>query len=331
MNNTVMVFGGAGYIGSHTCKELALSGFRVVVIDDLSTGHHDAVQWGVLEIGSLLDREFLRRIVARHSPCIAIQFAAKISVGESALDPSIYYETNVIGSLYLLDVLRVAGNVPLVYSSTAAVYGLPDSVPISEDHAIAPINAYGRTKAIIEQALADYRSAYGFRSVAFRYFNASGADRDADIGEAHEPETHLIPIALDVAIGRIERLIINGDNYPTPDGTCIRDYVHVSDLADAHVAAVRYLLDGGDATVMNLGTGTGYSVLEIIAEVERVTGRYVARVFGKRRDGDPASLIASPELAHRVLAWRATRSGIENIVETAWLWHQKLRTIERNL
>jgi len=325
VKNAVLVFGGAGYIGSHTCKALAGAGFRVVVVDDLSTGHRAAVQWGELVIGSLLDRDFLRGVMDRYRPSVVMQFAAKIAVGESVADPAVYYETNVIGSLCLLEALRASGNVPLVYSSTAAVYGVPESVPIAEGHVIAPINPYGRTKAIIEQVLTEYRSAYGLRSVALRYFNASGADRDGDIGEAHEPETHLIPLALDVGIGRCEFLTINGDDYPTPDGTCIRDYVHVSDLADAHVAALRYLVSGGDTIAMNLGTGIGCSVLEIIAEVERVTGRMVARKVGERRDGDPASLVASPDLVHRVLHWKATRSGIDNIVETAWLWHKKLR------
>lgn len=315
-----LVAGGAGYIGSHTCKALAGSGFLPVVYDSLSTGHREFVRWGPLVEGDLLDAGTLAGAFAEHRPVVALHFAACAYVGESFEDPARYYANNVIGTLHLLDAARSAGNVPIVFSSSCAVYGEPRGVPITEDAVLAPVNPYGRTKLAVEHALADYEAAYGLRSLRLRYFNASGGDPDGEVGESHEPETHLVPRAILAALGRLDELAIFGDDYPTPDGTAVRDYIHVTDLADAHVAAVSHLLGGGDGIAVNLGTGRGFSVQEVVDAVERVTGRYVPRRVIGRRQGDPAVLVADGSRARKLLGFTAPHSDIDTIVRTAHAW-----------
>ncbi len=317
---TALVAGGAGYIGSHACKALAAGGFLPVVYDTLSTGHRGLVRWGPLVEGDLLDVDTLAGAFATHRPAVALHFAACTYVGESFEDPARYYANNVVGALHLLDAARSEGNVPIVFSSTCAVYGEPGSVPITEDAALAPVNPYGRTKLAVEHALADYESAYGLRSVRLRYFNACGCDPDGEVGESHEPETHLVPRAILAAMGRLDEIAIFGDDYPTPDGTAVRDYVHVTDLADAHVAAVRHLLGGGDGGAVNLGTGRGFSVREVVDAVERVTGLPVPRRVVARRQGDPAVLVADGSRARRLLGFKAVHSDIDTIVRTAHAW-----------
>ena len=291
-----------------------------MVYDNLSTGDGDFVRWGPFIEGDLLDAGALAGTFAEHRPAVALHFAACAYVGESFEDPARYYANNVIGALHLLDAARSAGNVPIVFSSTCAVYGEPGSVPITEEAALAPVNPYGRTKLAVEHALADYEAAYRLRSVRLRYFNACGCDPDGEIGESHDPETHLIPRAILAALGRLDELAIFGDDYPTPDGTAVRDYVHVTDLADAHVAAARHLLGGGDGLAVNLGTGRGFSVREVVDAVERVTGLRVPRRVTARRQGDPAVLVADGSRATRLLGFIAAHSDIETIVRTAHAW-----------
>ena len=316
----VLVAGGAGYVGSHTCKALAAAGFAPVVYDNLSTGHRSFVRWGPLVEGDLLDEGTLARTFAEHRPAAALHFAACAYVEESVEDPARYYRNNVVGALNLMDAARSGGNVPIVFSSTCAVYGEPRTLPITEDASLAPVSPYGRTKLAVEQALSDYDAAYGLRSVRLRYFNACGCDPDAEVGESHDPETHLIPRAILAALGRIAELALFGDDYPTPDGTAIRDYVHVCDLADAHVAAVRLLLGGGESISVNLGTGRGFSVREIVEAVTRVTGLDVPCRIAPRRPGDPAVLVADGSRAERLLGFLAAHSDVETIVRTAHAW-----------
>ena len=316
----VLVAGGAGYIGSHTCKALAAGGFLPVVYDNLSTGHRGFVRWGPLVEGDLLDQRTLEHTFAEHRPAAVLHFAACAYVGESFEDPAKYYSNNVIGALRLLDAARTAGNVPVVFSSTCAVYGEPATLPITENTALLPVNPYGRTKLAVEHALSDYGSAYGLRSARLRYFNAAGCDPGGEIGESHDPETHLIPRAILAAMGRLEELSLFGGDYPTPDGTAIRDYVHVCDLANAHVAAVWHLLGGGEGVTVNLGTGHGCSVREIMEAVERVTGLDVPYRIVPRRRGDPAVLVADGSRAERLLGFSPEHSDIETIVRTAHAW-----------
>ena len=316
----ILVAGGAGYVGSHACKALSESGFEPVVYDNLSTGHRSFVRWGPLIEGDLLDKETLAQAFAEHRPAVALHFAACAYVGESFEDPAKYYSTNVIGALHLVEAARSAGNVPIVFSSTCAVYGEPTELPITEDTSLVPLSPYGRTKLAIEHALSDYDAAYGLRSVRLRYFNACGCDPDGEVGESHDPESHLIPRAILAAMGRVGELTIFGDDYPTPDGTAIRDYVHVSDLADAHVAAVRRLLDGTESFAVNLGTGRGFSVREIMDAVQRVTGLTVPYRIVARRQGDSAELIADGARAERLLGFSTAHSDIEAIVRTAHAW-----------
>ena len=316
----VLVAGGAGYIGSHTCKALSAGGLVPVVYDNLSTGHRGFVRWGPLVEGDLLDEETLARTFAEHRPAAALHFAACAYVEESVEDPAKYYRNNVVGALNLMDAARSGGNVPVVFSSTCAVYGEPPALPITEDTPLAPVSPYGRTKLAVEQALSDYDAAYGVRSVRLRYFNACGGDPDGEVGESHDPETHLIPRAILAAMGRLTELTIFGDDYPTPDGTAIRDYVHACDLANAHVAAVRYLLGGGESISVNLGTGRGCSVREIVEAVERVTSLEVPCRIAPRCPGDPAVLVADSSRAERLLGFSAAHSDVETIVRTASAW-----------
>jgi UDP-arabinose 4-epimerase len=323
-NSTVLVTGGAGFVGSHACKALSRHGFTPVVYDNLSHGHEDAVRWGPLERGDLLDRTRLGEVIAAHNPAAIMHFAAFIAVGESVTDPGKYYRNNVAGSLSLMEATRDHGIKAFVFSSTAAVYGLPEVVPIPEGAPKLPINPYGHSKWMVECMLRDFGEAHGLKSMALRYFNAAGADPDGETGERHDPETHLIPLALDAAAGDGKPLTVFGEDYDTPDGTCIRDYIHVADLAEAHVAALQALLDGAGSNAYNLGTGNGFTVRQVIDAVEKVTCRAVPHSIGPRRAGDPASLVADPSAATRDLGWRPLVSDLESIVATAWAWHQKV-------
>ncbi len=318
----VLVAGGAGYIGSHTCKALAAAGFTPVVYDDLSSGHRWAVRWGPLEIGDIRDEVRLTEVLLRYRPVAVLHFAAVIAVGESVADPGKYYRTNVGGSITLLEAMRAQGIDTLVFSSTAAVYGMPVHQPINESQPRLPVNPYGSSKAMVEQMIVDHAAAYGLRWVALRYFNACGADPAGEIGEAHDPELHLIPRALMAVAGRLSHLDLFGTDYPTPDGTCIRDYIHVSDLAAAHVEAVRHLLGGGASLAANLGVGQGFSVREVISAVEAATGRTVPVRFGPRREGDPPVLTADPGLAMDSFGFLPRFTDLTEIVATAWHWHQ---------
>ncbi|MGK9164853.1 UDP-glucose 4-epimerase GalE [Inquilinus limosus] len=321
-NPSVLVTGGAGYIGSHACKALAAAGFVPVTVDNLSRGHRGFVQWGPLEEADIGDGAALDRIMARHKPVAILHFAALTYVGESVSEPALYYRNNVSGSLSLLEAARRHGIGTVVFSSTCATYGPPERIPIAEDTPQHPIHPYGASKLMIERMLADFAAAYGLRWAALRYFNACGADPDGQIGEAHDPETHLIPLVLMAAAGHRPHIEILGDDYPTPDGTCIRDYIHVADLADAHVRALRYLLAGGPSRAFNLGTGTGHTVREVIAAVERVTGRPVPVRLSPPRPGDSPTLVADPSLAASALGFRP-RFGLEESIRTAWHWYQR--------
>lgn len=326
--SAILVTGGAGYVGSHSCKALAAAGFRPVVFDNFSTGHRWAVRWGPLERGDLGDVEALRRAMRRHAVKAVLHFAALSNVGESMREPAPYFRNNVGGTLNLLEAMVDCGVTSLVLSSTCASYGLPQQVPIAEDHPQSPINPYGETKLAIERMLRWWDEVYGLRWLALRYFNAAGADPDGEIGEEHSPESHLLPLAIETALGRRPHLDIYGTDYPTPDGTAIRDYVHVSDLAEAHVAGLRYLLGGGRSLACNLGTGRGHSVRDVVNAVERVSGRPLPISEAPRRPGDPPALIAAPQLAFEALQWRPRLSELHNIVATAWKWHRSTAAIE---
>lgn len=320
----ILVTGGAGYIGSHTCKALARAGFEPIVFDSLVTGHEWAVRWGPFEQGDLLDRNRIAAVVADWRPEAAIHFASFAYVGESVRDPGAYWRNNVSGAINLFDAL-VPEAVPVVFSGSCTVYGNSTAQLISESEPVAPINPYGNTKRAIEVMLGDFEAAHGMRHTVLRYFNAAGCDADGETGEAHDPETHLIPLALAAAAGDGAELRVFGTDYPTPDGTCLRDYVHVTDLADAHVRAVRRMLDGGASGVFNLGAGKGTSVREVLDTVGRVVGRPVPYADSPRRPGDPPSLVANPDHARDGLGWTPRHSSLENIVETAWAWHREYR------
>jgi len=322
MAEAILVTGGAGYVGSHACKALAGAGFVPVTYDNLSRGHRGAVRWGPLVEGDLHNRECLAEAIRVHTPAAVMHFAAFAYVGESVGDPELYYRNNVGGTLALLSVMREAGIGSLVFSSTCATYGNPSAVPIRENAPQHPVNPYGETKLAIERALHWY-GAYGLRSVALRYFNAAGADPDGEIGEEHDPETHLIPLAVRAALGQAEPLGVFGTDYPTADGTPIRDYIHVADLADAHVRALRYLEGGGATAAFNLGTGRGHSVREVITAVETAAGRSVPRREMARRPGDPPELVADAALATATLGWRPQHSDLPAIVGTALRWHER--------
>lgn len=318
----VLVAGGAGYIGSHACKALAAAGFVPVTYDNLEHGHDEAVRWGPLIRADIADRARLDIVMSEFKPVAVMHFAAYTFVGESVADPRKYYRNNVVGALTLFEAAVAAGIDAVVFSSTAAVYGVPDVVPIPEAAPKQPINPYGRSKLMMEEILRDFDGAYGLRSVCLRYFNAAGADPAGEIGEDHEPETHLIPRALMAAVGRIPHLDLFGTDYATPDGTAVRDYIHVTDLAQAHVKALQYLRDGGASDAFNLGTGHGCSVREIIAAAERATRRAVPVKEGPRRAGDPPSLVADPSRARAQLGLDTSHSGLDTIMQTAWRWHQ---------
>jgi UDP-glucose-4-epimerase GalE len=316
----VLVVGGAGYIGSHAVRRMSRLGLDVLVLDNLSTGHREHVR-DPFEQVDLADRAGLARVFERQRPSAVIHFAAKCYVGESVQKPAEYYRENVHNTWNLLEAMRAAGCRDIVFSSTCATYGEPREVPIPDDHPQAPINPYGRTKLHMEHMLDDYATAYGMRFAALRYFNAAGAAPDGDLGECHDPETHLIPLVLQVALGQRADIAIFGEDYPTPDGTCIRDYIHVDDLADAHVRALAWLQAGGTRLACNLGTGSGYSVREVIECVRRVAGHPIPTRSAPRRAGDPARLVSGGRIAAEVLGWRPRRGELETIVRDAWNFH----------
>ncbi len=321
----VLVCGGAGYIGSHMAKWLAARGVEITVLDNLSTGHREAVQWGRLIEADLLKAETLEPVFAVNRFDAVMHFSARSLVGESILQPYEYYANNVTGSLNMLEAMHRHGVDKLVFSSTAAVFGQPMSDRIDEDHPQAPINPYGASKLMVERILIDAAAAYGLRSVALRYFNAAGASPDGDIGESHQPESHLIPGMLRAALGTGSPLKVFGEDYPTPDGTCVRDYVHVDDLARAHDLALQYLQNHPGAHAFNIGNGQGFSVREVIAAGERVTGQPIHHETAPRRPGDPAVLVASSTRAHRELGWTPAYTDLDRIVESAWRWHRAQR------
>ncbi len=319
MHGTVLVTGGAGFIGSHTCKALAAEGYAPVTFDNLSNGRRDAVKWGPLEVGDIRDETRLSEVMRRHRPAAVLHFAGLIEAGRSVVEPRRFYEVNVGGSLTLLRVMAREGCTALVFSSTAAVYGNPEHVPIDEDHPQRPVSPYGRSKRMVEDILADAAAAGGLTYSALRYFNAAGADPGGELHEAHDPETHLIPLALDAAFGHRPALHVFGSDYATQDGTCVRDYVHVTDLADAHVRALAHVRASADPLVANLGTGCGFSVREVLRTVGAVAGRPVPAHDAARRAGDPAVLIADGRLARRRLAWTPRYSDLATMVRHAML------------
>lgn len=320
----ILIVGGAGYIGSHMNKMLARQGVETLVLDNLSCGHRDAVRWGKFIEGDLADTALLEKIFTENAVEAVFHFSAFINVGESVTAPAKYYQNNVVNTLHLLDAM-VRHNVQhFVFSSTCATYGEPEGIPIVEEMRQWPINPYGWTKLMVERILADYQRAYGLTSCVLRYFNAAGADPEAEIGERHEPETHLIPLVLDAASGRRASISIYGADYPTPDGTCVRDYIHVNDLAKAHILALAYMQKAHTSVDFNLGNGVGYSVKEVIEMARQVTGREIHVVYGERRPGDPPTLVGSAEKARRLLGWQP-EYDLRGIVETAWRWHEKER------
>ena len=321
---TVLVCGGAGYVGSHTCLRLAQAGFAPVVYDDLSNGHAEFVQWGPLEVGDIRDGARLDAVFARHGPAAVVHFAGLIEVGESVKAPGRFYDANVGGALSLIAAAQRAGVEALVFSSTCATYGDPQYVPMDEKHPQSPVNPYGRTKLMVEQALGDLDRYAGFRSICLRYFNAAGADPEGRIGERHAPETHAIPLAIAAAMDPRKSFRIFGEDYETRDGTAVRDYVHVLDLADAHILALRRLLGGGESEAFNLGTGTGTSVRELVAAIGEISGRDFEAAPAGRRQGDAPVLVADNRRAREVLGW-SPRYGLRDIIETAWRWHEAER------
>lgn len=318
--------GGAGYIGSHVCKALAASGFSPVTFDNLETGHQYAVKWGPFEIGDLSDLPCVRQVLAKHRPVAVLHFAGCAYVGESVSNPMKYYRNNVGGTLNLLTAMIQSGVRRLIFSSSCTTYGTPGAKPLSESHPQHPSSPYGSSKYMVERILADCREGHGLQSVSLRYFNAAGADPDGECGEDHDPETHVIPRALMAAHGELDHIDIFGTNYPTPDGTCVRDYVHVSDLAAGHISALCLLLEGHALPSMNLGLGRGYSVRDVISVVQKITGRKIAIRERPPRPGDDAVLIANGSLARRVLGFNPRFANLEDIVGTAWDWLRKHRS-----
>ena len=319
----ILIAGGAGYIGSHANKLFNQRGFDTVVFDNLVYGHRSFVKWGDFVLGDLADREQLRLCFSKYPIEAVMHFCAFTYVGESVTDPAKYYRNNVINTVNLLDTMREFNVRYFIFSSTCATYGVPQFIPLTEEHPQSPINSYGWSKFMIERILKDYDSAYGIKHVNLRYFNAAGADPDADVGEKHDPETHLIPLILDVAAGKKADVKIYGTDYETADGTCIRDYIHVTDLSDAHILALNYLRNGGPSDSFNLGNGSGFSVRDVIKTVEEVTGHAIPCVEVARRAGDPPVLIGSAKKAREVLKWSPQFADLKTIVETAWKWYKK--------
>jgi len=321
--DAVLVAGGAGYIGSYMCKLLADKGYLPVVLDDFSMGHRQATRWGVVVEARIADQDALETLFARYPIAAVMHFAAFAYVGESVTRPDKYYENNVAQTIGLLGFLARRCTVPpFIFSSTCATYGEPESIPIAEDHPQRPINPYGRSKRMVEQILDDFSMAHGLRSVVLRYFNAAGADPEGQVGEDHRPETHLIPLVLQTALGRRASVDVYGDDYPTADGTCVRDYIHIHDLAQAHLLALEKLRDGFAGGSYNLGNGNGYSVLDVIETARRVTGKPIAVNRCPRRQGDPAALVGASEKAVAQLGWQQRFNDLEQIIATAWRWHR---------
>lgn len=318
----VLVTGGAGYIGSHACKALRKAGFTPVTFDNLETGWQDAVKFGPFVQGDLMDRASIDAAFAQYQPVAVMHFAALSQVGDSMKDPGKYWRNNVLGSLTLIEAAVAAGCLDFVFSSTCATYGDQDNVVLDENSEQHPINAYGASKRAIEDVLSDFEAAFGLRHVIFRYFNVAGADPDGEVGEFHQPETHLIPLMLDAIAGKRDALTVFGTDYETPDGTCIRDYVHVCDLVDAHVLGLKWLKDGKESRVFNLGTGSGFSVREVIDHSRAVTNQSVPYVDGERRPGDCTKLVSGSTRAEAELGWAPTRSTLETMITDAWRWHQ---------
>lgn len=320
---SILILGGAGYIGSHAVHQLIDQGYNAVVIDNLQTGHKEAIHpQAIFYQGDIRDKEFLRQVFGKEKIEAAIHFAANSIVGESMTKPLAYFDNNVYGTQVLLEVMNEFGIKNIVFSSTAATYGEPEKVPITEDMPTNPTNAYGETKLVMEKLMKWCDTAYGMKFVALRYFNVAGARDGGAIGEDHKTETHLIPLVLQVPLGKREHITVFGEDYQTPDGTCIRDYIHVEDLIEAHILAMNYLLEGGKSDVFNLGSSQGFSVKEIIECARTVTGHEIASKIGERRAGDPSTLIASSEKAKKILGWQPTRTSISQIISSAWQWHQ---------
>ncbi len=320
---TILIVGGAGYIGSHMLAELLAQNYKVIVLDNLSTGHRDAVLGGEFIEGNCGDATVLKQIFTTYKIDAVMHFAASIAVGESVTNPAKYYQNNVANTLQLLKAMCEHAVKYFIFSSTAAIFGEPDYVPIDIQHPKQPLNPYGRSKLMVEQILADFDTAYGLKSVCLRYFNAAGADPQGRLGERHDPETHLIPLILQAASGRRDSITIFGDDYDTPDGTCIRDYIHITDLASAHLLALEHLFKTNESCAFNLGNGNGFSVKEVIETVRRVTGKQFAVKSAARRDGDPARLIADSQLAKQTLGWQPQYADLATIIEHAWRWEAK--------
>ncbi len=318
----ILVCGGAGYIGSHVNKQLNREGYETIVFDNLVYGHREAVKWGTFIEGDLANEAEIEAVFSAHKIDAVFHFAAYAYVGESVTEPEKYYYNNVVNTLNLLKVMKRHGCNKLIFSSTCATYGEPKKVPITEDMPQNPINPYGMTKLTVERILKDYQKAYGLQSAVLRYFNAAGADPDGEIGESHHPETHLIPLVLDAASGKREDIKVFGTDYDTPDGSCVRDYIHVADLADVHIRALHYLEEGNPGDFFNLGNTIGTSVLEVVESVKRVTGREFTVTLSDRRQGDPARLVGSSDKARKVLGWEPKYGEIDAIVAHAWKWHQ---------
>jgi len=320
--SNILVTGGAGYIGSHACKALRAAGYTPITYDNLSTGWQEAVKFGPFEQGDLLDRARLDEVFAAYQPSAVMHFAALSQVGESMVKPGLYWHNNLTGSLNLIEAAVAANCQNFVFSSTCATYGDQDNVVLDEDCAQHPINAYGASKRAIEDILRDFEAAHGLRHVIFRYFNVAGADPEAEVGEFHQPETHLIPLVLDAVAGKRDALTIFGTDYDTPDGTCIRDYVHVMDLVEAHVLGLKWLSEDKQSRVFNLGTGTGFSVREVVDQAGHVTNAPVPMIEGDRRPGDCTRLVSGSLRASQELGWRPDRSTMKQMVQDAWRWHQ---------
>jgi UDP-arabinose 4-epimerase len=321
---SVLVTGGAGYIGSHACKALARAGYLPVTYDNLVHGHPAAVKWGPLEEGDINDRLKLESVIQKYKPAAVMHFAAFAYVGESVENPAKYYHNNAVGTLILLEAMQNSNVDKIIFSSTCATYGMPEQLPLYESHPQNPINPYGRSKLMIEWILRDFAAAYGLKFISLRYFNAAGADPAAEIGEDHNPETHLIPLVLDTALGIRNHLEIYGADYDTPDGSCIRDYIHVSDLAEAHLLALEHLIDGGQSDVFNLGNGDGFSVRDVIGTAMKITGKDVPFIESDRRPGDPSVLIGSSNKIRQKLKWSPKYNSLDTIIETAWRWHKNI-------
>jgi UDP-glucose 4-epimerase len=321
----ILITGGAGYVGSHTVKELLKLGYSTVVLDNLTHGHREFVQGGELVEGDLQDSALLQNIFSRHSIEAVIHFAAFAYVGESVTDPGKYYRNNVCGTLSLVEAMLKAQVNKIIFSSTCATYGHPQEIPITEKHLQNPINPYGSSKLMVEQILRDFGNSHGLKSVIFRYFNAAGADPETQIGEWHDPETHLIPLVLDVATGKREAVQIFGTDYDTFDGTCVRDYIHVTDLANAHILGLKHLEAKRGSEIFNLGNGQGYSVRQVIECAEKITRKKIEAQSAPRRSGDPAVLVGSSEKAQMILGWKTRFHTLEDIIGTAWKWHQKAK------